>query len=208
MTKALAFIKTLNETEYVSFLDDDEFINFKGDFNCIDDVMKFMEYPDYLILNWLFMGCEKRVRNMCSTYLIESNQKSDKEYNDHIKIIVKTIHVEKIVNPHNAVVNTNIVFKDGSNDKYIIINNKIPGFLDLKKSPIIWINHYYKMSRNEFLLKCERGKADLLSKRDFIEEFKYDENLIENYSMKRWIEKIKNVYKIPLDLLHYSISKC
>ena len=63
------------------------------------------------------------------------------------------------------------------------------------------------MSRNEFLLKCERGKADLLSKRDFIEEFKYDENLIENYSMKRWIEKIKNVYKIPLDLLHYSIKR-
>jgi cell fate (sporulation/competence/biofilm development) regulator YmcA (YheA/YmcA/DUF963 family) len=196
-----------NETEYVSFLDDDEFINFKEEFNCIDDVMKFMEYPDYLMLNWLFMGCEKRVRNMCSEYLIESNQKSEKEYNDHVKIIVKTMHVEKIVNSHNAVVNMNVnlIFKDGTNTIYPI-DDKIPGSLDLKNSPMIWINHYYKMSRNEFLLKCERGKADLLSKRDFIEEFKYDENLIENDSMKRWFEKIKIFHKTPLDLLHYSIK--
>lgn len=196
-----------NETEYVSFLDDDEFINFKEEFSCIDDVMKCMEYPDYLMLNWLFMGCEKRVRNTCSEYLIESNQTSEKKYNDHIKIIVKTIHVEKIVNPHNAVVNVNIIFKDGTNTIYPINNKEeIYGYLTIQKSPMIWINHYYKMSRNEFLLKCERGKSDMLSKRNFTEEFKYDENLIENYNMKRWIEKIKIFNKTPLDLLQYSLS--
>lgn len=194
-----------HETEYISFLDDDEFINFK-DFNCIDDIMKFMEYPDYLMLNWLMMSCKNRVRNTCSEYLIESNQTSEKEYNDHIKVLVKTIYIVEITNPHCLIVYNNIIFKDGTNNSRIFIN-EMPGFLTLQKSPIIWINHYYKMSRNEFLLKCERGKADLLSKRSFIEEFKYDEDYIENDTMNRWIEKIKTNYKTPLDLIQYSTTK-
>ena len=196
-----------NETEYVLFLDDDEFINFNDEFSCIDDIMKHMEYPDYLILNWIFMGCEKRVRN-CSEYLIESNKKSYKEYaqeNDQIKVLVKTDKIKNNISNAHVVNASDINYiKDGCNDKIILKDKIIYSYNKLRTNPMIWINHYYKMSRNEFLLKCERGKADQYDKRDFNEEFKYDENLIEIKNMDRWIEKIKEVAKTPLDLLEYS----
>ena len=213
-----------NETEYVLFLDDDEFINFNDEFSCIDDIMKHMEYPDYLILNWMFMGCEKRVRN-CSEYLIESNKKSYKEYaqeNDQIKVLLKTDSIKNVENVHTIRVYDemydDMIFKDGCNDfkkeEKIQIENKYRYVLyshnKLRTNPIIWINHYYKMSRNEFLLKCERGKADAdqLDKRNFNEEFKYDKDeeldKKEINNMDRWIRKIKEVAKTPLDLLQYS----
>jgi hypothetical protein len=194
------------ETEYISFLDDDEFIIF-NDFETIDNVMKYMEYPDYIVLNWKMMGCQQRVRSI-SEYLIESNTKSEKEFHNHVKGIVKTENISHIDNPHCIGVYTNkTIFKDGSND-ILLYRGYIPGTHTLHKKPLIWINHYYKISRNDFLLKCERGQVNNVPKRNFNEEFTYDkdENLIETNDMKRMVEKIKEIAKTPIDLIQYSMT--
>ena len=202
------FVKThRNDTEYVAFIDDDEFINFNDEYNSIEDVMKYMEYPDYLILNWVYMGCEKRVRNL-TTFLIESNNTGTQfaQQDNQIKVIVKTNKIINVPNAHAVNVSkSKMVFKDGCND-IKEINTVIYAYNILKSNPFIWIHHYYKMSRNDFLLKCQRGKADFLCKLNFEELFVYD-NLEKNNSMQRWIDKIKQTCKNPIELLNYCMDK-
>lgn len=197
------------ETEYLALIDDDEFINFADQYNTLDEVVSSMNEPDALIMNWIFMGCGQQRLRSIKQYLIDTNQWSHPTWNTHTKWMFRPDKVQGLVNPHWVIPYTGaFTFKDGAND----VPGGIQGFHSLANDPVIWICHYWRMSMNDFRLKCEHTVAAPLTltdvnffKREFERDFAGNANdNTPNFQMKRWVEKLKSQFPTPVELMtHY-----
>jgi hypothetical protein len=157
---------------YVAFIDCDEFIVLKQDNNILDICTKYIKDDSGgLAINWKFFGSNGHEKYSPEP-VMKRFTKSQKGINNHIKCIVKCSDIIQYNHPHYPTIISNPV-KDFDNN--IIIGP----FNDKGNDKIAQINHYFTKSKEEFIKKCERGRADIPMKRLITEFEAHDFNEID-----------------------------
>lgn len=201
-----------NQTEYVCMLDGDEYVVFNKKYKDIKEIIKeFPEDLDALILNWIlfmnlsekrepglvFDSIRKRQENIFSEGYKQPIQTS--KYNKNVKTIAKTNTIKDMDSPHYFIHNKQAQIYCGDLiNKHPRSANEMDDKLknatyQLKTEPLIWINHYYIKSLEEFRYKCEvRGRPTVNAKKNYNNELKHTNNLVEDNSNEilLWKDKI------------------
>lgn len=144
--------RTSNETNWLIFVDGDEYILPKKHDN-IKDFLNDYNDAHAVGINWKMFG-SSNYETKQSGFLIDKYRKCDNKQNKHIKTILKPEHSIKMTDPHT------VELKD--NSKYVDAKkNVIHGpFNENDTIDIIQINHYHGKSHEEQLEKKKRGTPD------------------------------------------------
>lgn len=211
------FIKNhANNTEYVCMIDGDEYVVFKEKYNSIKEIIEeFPEDLDAVMLNWkqfinkqekrdpglLFDSVRKRQEyNFCKGY---KQPVKKLQFNKNIKTIAKTNSIQDVISPHYFIHNkqAKIYCGDLANKHSRSFDEKndqlANAIYQMETDPLIWINHYYVKSLEEFKYKCEvRGRPTVEVKKDYLKEIKYvnDNELVEDSNeILNWKEKVEKI---------------
>lgn len=180
------FIYTFNtQFDWAAFFDVDEFLVLKQHNN----IQSFLnDYTDCnaIGINWAVYGNSHNTKADLNIPVIKRfTQRSTEKhkFNEHIKSIVKLPTKSVFINPHH----TNHIW-------YNLDKEPRTGPFN---QPIKWnvaqLNHYFCKSTDEFLQKCDRGRADLIKKRNPEEYNDYlNANDIEDTCAIKFIETINN----------------
>lgn len=178
------------ESFWIGFVDLDEFIVPVKN-NSIPELLKDFEEYGGLGINWILYGSSghktKPEGLIIENYTYRSND--DFDPNRHIKSIVNPRKVKSCANPHF------FIYTDSN---YAVTENKekIDGPFSAKNSMgKIRINHYFTRSKDEFIKKIERGRADNEKKRPLTEFEEYDRNEVYDSIMVTHVEKLKEIIK-------------
>jgi len=144
-----------NHFDWAAFFDMDEFLVLKKH-NTIKEFL--LEYSNYngIGINWYMFGNNGHEKVIDNEYsLIKRFTKRQNKMNEHVKTILncKFNSTMSVHNPNNvSIVSPNGIefrgpFNYNTNDE------------------IAQINHYYCKTPEEFIKKCERGRADTLQHR-------------------------------------------
>lgn len=179
-------------TKYMAFIDADEFIycplKEHKIFPVIDNILR-KDSIGGLAVNWLIFGSsgyEKRPNGLITNnYIYRSANNFDK--NHYIKTICNPrrifyfslSHCPHYLPGYHAV-----------NERMEVTNGAISEQVSVKK---IRINHYYSKSKQEFLLKRNRGSGDVLGKRRLAEFDEHDRNDVLDKSLMVY-NKNHNLY--------------
>ena len=186
------------DCRYIAFIDADEFIQPRGD-KTIKDVLHEVLNDDSeavgLTINWHMFGSGGQDNADLEIGVLErflyrtpDDFGSDKnEGNAHVKTIANPRGVELITIPHFAMYFNGMTAVD-ENGKVVLgaVNAAVPD----KK---IVINHYYTKSKEEFIKKMERGRADTAYITGKMEDFNstnaagtvFDDSILE-YRQRRF----------------------
>ena len=189
----MALEKARNNKEYLIVIDADEFIFLKNKddslYELCHDLITDNSKVGSLAINWVIFGSshfQKAQKGLVTqTYLYRSRFNFEK--NKHIKTICNPFKVAGFINPH---------FPEHLKDYYSIniARKRVIGpYSQPIYNPRIRINHYFTKSKEEFLQKRARGKADGNSIRSISEFKEHDKNDVYDSSMKR--------YALPLEKL-------
>jgi hypothetical protein len=153
------FIKTnLNNYDWAAFFDVDEFLVLKKHNNIKDFIQEYSEF-EAIGINWYLFG-DNGIEDVDIEYsVLKRFTKRQSSINPHIKSIIKLTPnvIMGVHNPNCLWVNTDKKTNGGSFNQ--------PGNDD-----IAVIHHYFGKTKQEFLLKRERGRADTIIKRN-VEDF-------------------------------------
>ncbi len=186
--------KHKNDTKYLAVIDVDEFVFSKN-----YDIPKllnsfFLKHKKAagLTINWMIFGSSNKEKKENDFVInrFKYRSKDDFEKNKHIKTIVNPRRTLGFENPHYA------CYLEGF--KAYDINGKIingPLNDNTSTTEIIRINHYFTKSREEFLIKRNRGYADQNGIRDLKQFNEHDKNDVYDDTMNKYIEKIKETYE-------------
>ena len=172
--------------EYLLFLDADEFVFLQNNSaNLLESVQKIFRKDSHIggiAINWLVFGSanhkEKPKGLVTQNYFFRS--KEDFEFNVHVKTICDPRKVAGVLNPHYP----EYLFRYYAVDQRF---NKVFGAFNRGGiNQDIRINHYFTKSREEFILKRNRGMADSNRVRDPKEFEIHDKNDVYDDSMKRY----------------------
>lgn len=157
-----------NEYDWAAFLDVDEFLVLKKH-NKIKDFILDYSNEESIGVNWVFFG-DNGLTKESTKGVLERFTKRQKSPNEHIKSIVR-LNSAKYMNVHNhsgRSVDTN--FKRIDNSPF-----NPNGPIDVAQ-----INHYFVKTKNEFIKKINRGRADTGTYRDMSDFDKHNINEIED----------------------------
>lgn len=157
---------------WAAFIDVDEFIVLKKHAT-IKDLLREKCTSGALVLNWVLFGSNGH-ESYEERPVLERFTKREKGVNIHIKWIVKLIDLGNMINPHygtllhgkaldpNGVEVTEALHPQGTDD-------------------VAAVYHYFTKSKQEFLYKCIRGRADIPELREYIRDFEaHDKNDIDD----------------------------
>lgn len=163
-----------NKHHWVAYIDVDEFIVLKKH-NTIIELLKNYCQQDALALNWVLFGSNHQ-QHYQPLPVLERFTHRQIGVNQHIKWIVRTDDIENMVSPHHGklrhgvAVDCHGVQVDGP-------------FNTNGTDDIACIHHYFTKSKEEFMKKCARGRADINEIRNFENDFtRHDCNEIEDRS--------------------------
>lgn len=178
-----------NESEYMAFIDADEFLFLDvGDgnlYSCVSSLLK--KYSAHvLVVNWCIFGSshkkEKPEGLVIENYVWRSNKNN--EYNKHIKTIC---------NPRRVIGFRSSHYVTGLANRYVVGTNgkQVSGALSNEVCfDYLRINHYFTKSLYEFEKKRKRGMADQPGIRDDSNFQAYDFNDVYDDSMKKFVKYI------------------
>ena len=145
------FIKKYHDKyDWIAFFDVDEFLVLKKH----NDVKLFLnEYIDYdaVGISWVLFGNNNLDTVLNNDYsLIRRFTKREKKVNTHVKCIIKSRN-STIMDIHNP-----------SNTRWVDPNKNINHgpFASSPSDNIAQLNHYFSKTKEEFIEKCNRGRAD------------------------------------------------
>ena len=159
---------------YMAFIDADEFILPRGNIS-IKDVLKEIVAPNKnvagLAMNWRIFGSSGQEKADFSKGVLERflyRANDDFEVNKHVKIIINPRCIDVIANQH--------YFSCLSGKIYVNENlNRVHGpFNSPCTTNKICINHYFSKSREEYIAKKNRGKAD-------VDDSQYDMQMFDEH---------------------------
>lgn len=145
------------ETEWLAFIDADEFINLKKH-RSIGDFLTSYSDADAIGINWRIFGSSSEIGYRPKLVMERFRYASPVLFgaNHHIKTIAKTSALVKpFIHTHNLV--------DGSvflNADRTLLKGFPAARQDAVSHDIIQINHYFTKSYEEWCAKKARGKAD------------------------------------------------
>lgn len=185
--------KHKKDTKYLIILDIDEFVFSKN--HDIPQLVKSLfdknKKAGGITINWMLFGSsnlEKKEDGLVIDrfkYRAQDNFKA----NRLIKTIVNPRRTLGFQNPHYACylegfkaydVKGIVVGEGGINE-------------DTSTTEIIRINHYFTKSKEEFIIKRNRGYADQEGLRDLKEFDEYNKNDVYDDTMKDYVEKLKKL---------------
>lgn len=173
MTAYYHFIEHFrNHHTWVAYIDIDEFIVLKKHV-FIKELLKQQCYQGALALNWVLFGS-----NAHELYnpepVLQRFTRRQIGVNEHVKWIVKTSDLEAMVSPHHGILRFG-----QAHDCY---GNPVWGpYHPNGTDDIACIHHYFTKSKEEFMLKCLRGRADIPEVRTFEKDFyRHDLNDLED----------------------------
>lgn len=140
-----------NNTEYdwIAFFDCDEFLVLKKHNNIKEFLDEYGSNYSVLSFNWYIYGnLGKKERT--SNSLIKEFTKRNSQPDQHIKVMVKQNTGNKFMLPHNC-----YGFSMDTNGKMFHGPFNPNGPTD-----VAYINHYHNKTREDWMLRCERGRVD------------------------------------------------
>ena len=156
--------------KWCAVIDVDEFIKLKKHENIVQLLQEYIPIKGALGINWVLFGS-----NGHETYspepVTKRFTKRQKGVNIHIKCIVNTSSVSIYDHPHMPT-NCPIIDTNGN----VFINSP---FNENGDDRVVQLNHYFVKSKEEFLIKINKGRSDQIQKRTFDEFYHHDLNEIE-----------------------------
>jgi hypothetical protein len=148
-----------NQYEWGAFFDCDEFLVLHKHSNVNEFLTEYDDLPG-LAINWLFFGADGKVfRGEDKHTVLKQFIKREELPNQHIKTILKLNSGGIMVNPHNP----NIFISDTNRKSFAGPFNE-NGPID-----IVQLNHYYFRTYEDWVIKCDRGRADGGENREYDE---------------------------------------
>lgn len=179
-----------NETKYMGFIDLDEFIIPIVRKNIVDIMNELIDDKDIagIGINWRMYGSSNHLKAVDGLVTENYRYRAEDIFkpNMHIKTICNPRTIVGFENPHNPIYINNFYNIDEN-------KNKIEGPFNVGGTcDKIRINHYFTKSKEEFMKKISRGKADALDKRSINEFDSNDKNDVYDYIMENYVETLKN----------------
>ncbi|MCL2923064.1 MAG: glycosyltransferase family 92 protein [Trichodesmium sp. MAG_R04] len=180
--------KYKNESEWIAFIDLDEFL-FPTEKNDLREVLEEFSDIPAIGVNWLIFGTSGHQKKTQGLQIenFTRRAKEDFQANLNFKCIVRSEFTLKCTTPHHFVyVNDGVAV----NENHEKLSAKVSPYHSVKK---LRINHYFTRSMEESLNKIKRGRATVNHKRK-IGEIKYhDRNEVEDLTIQRYIPQLKKI---------------
>ena len=186
-----AYQDCLKRTKLLStwliIVDGDEYIFPKKCFN----LREFLnDYKDYqaIGINWIMFGSSNHKTKQGGFLTGKYTRCGD--FNQHIKTITKPYYTTSMNGVHSVkTINPNKFIDAGKN----ILSGP---FNKHNNTEIIQINHYWGKSLEDYKIKINRGNADILEKRKFLNNYMSLFNNNEDLSLKKkYLKHIKLLFK-------------
>lgn len=155
------FVSKNKEFNWVAFIDCDEFITLLKHSNIKDFIRDYQEY-DGIALNWHLFGSGGKRKRSCNS-LIKQFKYRGASVDQHVKVIMNLKSKFKMLNPHRP----NIPVAD-TNKKLFKGPFNVGGPAD-----VAYINHYYWKTREDYIIRCERGRATTINPKAFFPKVEY-----------------------------------
>ena len=181
-----------DKTKYMGFIDLDEFVipvNGTSLVSTIDDIMSKDEHIAGVGANWRIYGSSGFIDK--PEGLVTENYRNratdDFSPNVHIKTICNPRQVADVPNPHF------VKYKEGVycvNEDGQEISGPFNKNCACKR---LRINHYFSKSKNEYIMKKNRGMADHKKdeKRTMDSFYHHDKNDVYDYIMEKYVPTLK-----------------
>lgn len=182
----------MNEIQYIAFIDIDEYLFpcQTGDtvYGMIDKLMKRDTKAGGCVVNWLCYGSNGYDGRPMIPVIQAYTRRGEASFsvNRHYKSIVNPRRVFSFICPHypQYIRGTYAVDTTGT----IVTDETKEGDYTLLR-----INHYFTKSKEEYVLKMNRGKADRADKRDMSDFYRHDVNDIEDRAAIRFVEEVRRL---------------
>jgi hypothetical protein len=137
------------EYDWLAFIDCDEFIVLKKHNNIKELIEEYQHRTNVIGLNWTFFGNMGKLSREGDS-LLKPFTMRNKGTDQHIKVIINARSGERMQLPHN----TNRLAMDTNGHKFSGPFNP-NGPMD-----VAYINHYHNKTKEDWIVRCERGRAD------------------------------------------------
>ena len=185
-----------HETRWAMFIDGDEFMLPKNHDTLVSFLKEYEEFSG-IAINWINFGSNYHQFKQPG-YLIENFKYCETEPDGHVKSIVKPIDIQKINNPHYAILRENCKY-DGYVDplkRKILLNRDNHYNKQEDTISVIQVNHYWGKSYGELKQKIDRGRAMMGSKREMVPNYHDLYNLREdNLIIKKYLPQVKRIFE-------------
>ena len=161
------------KTDWIMFLDADEFFNIHSHANVRDYIASFPADAVGIGVNWQIFGSagQARFREGLVVERFQQAALASDRGNFHVKSLVKPTHIAQI-HMHASEVKDG-VFYNASGGPYVAARPGIAKTVDWSKAQV---NHYFNKSREEYAVKRSRGNVN--RKLDAVDKFsKYTDAL-------------------------------
>lgn len=161
--------------DWVAFFDVDEFLVLKKHKNIKEFISEYSEY-NAIGINWFLFGNNGLDKVNGEYSVLKRFTKRQSQVNQHIKCIIN-YRKDFIMTVHNPLfpwVDTNKVVRSGP------FNPDGP-------TDVAQLNHYFCKTQEEFVKKCNRGRADTFTKRNFSEFTGHNFNDIEDLNAYKFL---------------------
>ena len=143
------FLMDNTEYDWIAFIDCDEFIVLNKHNNIKDFINDYKDKTDVIGLNWFIFG-SLGLKTRKGNSLIKMFTNRNKEVNQHIKVIVNKNIGPIMVMPHNT-----------NNPSMDTNGNRFTGpFNPNGPTDVAYINHYHSKTKEDWMLRCKRGRVD------------------------------------------------
>lgn len=193
--------KHCTETEWLGFIDIDEFVVPKKDNSICDFLAKFRKYPS-VQLYWRLFGTSGKIKRDTNRLVTEDFVVCWNKYDGIGKCFANTSYAFDENSPHNNVLHHSIWGKlkkrsipPVNHDKRFLMTN----FHKVKDNDFsAQINHYFTKSLEEYAEKSSKGDVFFLSNPHNLDYFYRHEMLCTatDYSAYRYLIKLKNAMKL------------
>lgn len=137
------------EYDWIAFFDCDEYLVLKKHNNVKELIEEYKDRTNVLGINWFIFG-NMGLINRTSNSLLRMFPNRNSNTNEHIKVFVNARSTERMMLPHN----THGLAMDTNGHKFNgPFNHNGP-------SDVAVLNHYHNKTREDWMLRCERGRID------------------------------------------------
>lgn len=174
-----SFIKYYKSNyDWAAFFDVDEFLVLKKHKNIKDFISDYSEFPS-IGVNWVFFGDNGHTKVDNDYSVVKRFTKRQQGVDTHIKSIVKLKNKVSF----NEVHHPNTFWVDTKKQKHKT------SFTKFGDDEIAQLNHYFCKTEEEFIKKCDRGRADNGKFRDYTEFNSHNLNEVEDLNAYNFLYK-------------------
>ncbi|MCL2932551.1 MAG: glycosyltransferase family 92 protein [Trichodesmium sp. MAG_R03] len=175
-----------NESEWVAFIDLDEFLFPTVDHDLKKVLKEFVDYPAVGI-NWLIFGSSGHETKPEGLQIENYTYRAENEFgaNLNFKSIVRSNQTISCIGPHHFTYANNGV---AVTEKLEPLRGKTTEKHSVTK---LRINHYFTRSKEETKNKIKRGRATVKSKRKLSFVLLHDRNDVQDLTIQRFLPNLK-----------------